>query len=84
VDANGDIFGTTSDGGVLPYTAGVVFKLHGTHETVLHPFCSDDTCTDGDGADSNAVIDVDGTLYGTAEVGGTPAGGGVLFQVSNP
>ncbi len=68
-DANGDLYGTTLQGGA--YYSGVVYKLTNLgsglwHETVLYSFAG--------GRDGNAPIGVtfgpDGSLYGVTEVGG--------------
>jgi uncharacterized repeat protein (TIGR03803 family) len=76
-DAQGNIYGTTYNGGAFHY--GALFKLSpsGT-ETVLHSFGGS-----GDGlhTQSGLVIDAQGNLYGTCFQGGT-FGAGVLFKVT--
>jgi uncharacterized repeat protein (TIGR03803 family) len=70
-DSAGNYYGTTTTGGT--YSAGTVYKLslNGTawKETILYNF----TGTNGDGADplGNLLLDAEGNLYGTTELGGT-------------
>ena len=77
----GVLYGTTVLGGV--YDKGTVFKLVPTQsgaykETVLYSFGA----TDSDGEYPYAsLIEIQGTLYGTASGGGM-YGGGVAFSVS--
>ena len=76
-DSAGNLYGTTSAGGV--YGAGIVFELspNGT-ETVLYNFGNS-----GDGQNPNAglVFDSSGNLYGTTVNGGI-YGGGTAFELS--
>jgi uncharacterized repeat protein (TIGR03803 family) len=74
-DGSGNLYGTTSNGGV--YNFGVVYKFApngsgGWMQTVLHSFKG--------GADGSSpvalVLDVDGNLYGTTLYGGTGSCGG--------
>jgi uncharacterized repeat protein (TIGR03803 family) len=82
VDGNGNLFGTTTLGGVkskncpegqTPAGCGTVFELSNNNgnwsETVLYQF----TNTNGDGADpeSGVVEDPSGNLYGTTSGGGS-------------
>jgi len=76
-DAKGNLYGTTSGGGV--YGHGVVFKVNPVgKETVLYSFTGG-----ADGADPYAgvISDGKGNLYGTTFLGG-PSGAGVVFTVS--
>jgi uncharacterized repeat protein (TIGR03803 family) len=76
-DAAGNLYGTTSQGGL--HYAGTVFKLvpHAAGnwtETILHSFGA---ATDGYGPDySGLVIDSAGNLYGTTVNGGIGTGCG--------
>lgn len=91
-DAQGNIFGTTNRGGAS--NNGVVYRLSprasGWRETVLHSFCQDTTCSDGEGPLSGVILDARGNLYGTTQYGGAYAqtncdqtgyGCGVLFRM---
>src|ERR1700685_171103 len=74
-DAVGNLYGTTSAGGV--YGPGTVFELMpksdgSWEEKVLHSFCSVETCPGGGGGGPEArlVFDATGSLYGTTNAGG--------------
>jgi uncharacterized repeat protein (TIGR03803 family) len=85
MDANGALYGTTSEGGTGLY--GTVFQLSppavqggAWTETILFSF---DKGNDGGGPVSSLVFDKSGNLYGTASSGGSGAGG-VIFELSPP
>ncbi len=87
-DAQGNLYGTTIDGGDdnlglacedLSYGRGTVFKLSASgQETVLYRF----TGTNGDGefAFGNLVFDAAGNLYGTTGYGGIEDSG-IAFKL---
>jgi uncharacterized repeat protein (TIGR03803 family) len=87
LDANGALYGTTSGGGT--HAGGTVFSIttSGTEE-VLHSFaCTRRRCSSSDGRFPNAaLIDVNGTLYGTTSSGGSVAcqknGCGTVFSIT--
>jgi uncharacterized repeat protein (TIGR03803 family) len=70
IDVNGTLYGTTADGGAGGY--GAVFSLDPATgaETVLYSFCIKTNCTDG-AQPYAGLIDIDGTLYGTTQGGGS-------------
>jgi len=73
-DVTGNLYGTTTAGGIL--SSGVVFKVDPTgKESVLYRFCSETNCADGNGADSGVIIDGAGNLYGVTGGGGAFAAG---------
>jgi uncharacterized repeat protein (TIGR03803 family) len=81
IDGSGNLYGTTSRGGLYGY--GNVFEMtpSGT-ETVLYSFTGG---ADGGAPDSNLLRDGVGNLYGTAAVGGAAAGYsgfGVVFKLT--
>jgi len=80
LDAQGNLYGTTYAGGAN--AVGTVFKLtpSGT-ETVLYSFCQLPNCADGAFPVANLVLDAQGNLYGTTEVGGT-YWRGTVFEVT--
>jgi len=85
--ANGNLYGTTSDGFAPGGNYGTVFKItpSGTL-TTLHSFCSLTNCADGYLSDAALVQATDGNFYGTTVVGGThciPDGGcGTIFKIT--
>ena len=85
-DAQGNLYGTTEDGGA--YGFGTVFELNTTgKETVLYSFCSALNCADGIVPWAGLVRDAQGNLYGTARFGGdlacgaTGDGCGTVFKL---
>jgi len=76
LDENGTLYGTTANGGSGAdgtcggNGCGTVFSLDpGTRtEKVLYSFCSQTACADG--ASPNALLAVNGILYGTTAIGG--------------
>jgi len=88
---NGDLYGTTSGGGVQPAGAGgggTVFKItpSGTI-TTLYNFCSQggSLCTDGAGPYAGLVQATNGDFYGTTEFGGSSSGCyqcGTVFKIT--
>jgi len=83
-DAQGDLFGTTTNGGAYGY--GTVFELIPNSggswtEQVLHSF----TNSSGDGSNPEAglVMDNAGNLYGTTEAGGNGPYDGIVFELKH-
>src|ERR1017187_5933854 len=76
---NGDLYGTTQDGGANRY--GTVFKITpGGTLTTLYSFCSQSGCTDGSQPHAGLVQATDGNLYGTTYgVGGS---GSTVFKIT--
>jgi len=85
-DKNGNIYGTTSLGGVgtcnNAYTCGVVYELTPSNgswtESVLYSFTG---ANDGGAPAAGLIFDGAGNLYGTASVGGL-YNKGVVFELS--
>jgi uncharacterized repeat protein (TIGR03803 family) len=81
-DQNGNLYGTTENGGA-PRDSGVVFKLSPEgKETVLYSFCWLDNCTDGAYPMAAVVFDQKGNLYGTTYHGGAYGNAGVVFKLT--
>jgi uncharacterized repeat protein (TIGR03803 family) len=83
ISVNGTLYGTTYWGGSegCAVGCGTVFSLdpNSGAETVLYSFCSSGpACRDGD-RPQGSLIDVKGTLYGTASSGGK--NGGTVFSI---
>src|SRR5580700_11105019 len=87
-DQKGNLYGTASSGGVSnicsgpPPGCGVVFKLTSEgKETVLHSFCTQTNCPDGEEPNVGVVLDQGGNLYGTTPYGGAHLAG-VVFRLT--
>ncbi len=90
LDANGDLFGVTTDFDI--HNPGAVFKLsrgQGSrwNETVLHTFCSSQDCADGQTPGGGLVMDAAGNLFGVTHFGGNPIcraglGCGVAYKIT--
>jgi uncharacterized repeat protein (TIGR03803 family) len=83
--ANGDLYGTTYQGGVGSQgngSGGTVFRIApGGALTTLYSFCSLQNCADGLGPYAGLIQATDGDLYGTT-VGGGAHDGGAIFQIT--
>ena len=81
IDSAGNIYGTTSSGGVTGVCCGAIFKLDPTgQEKLLHSF----TGANGDGKFPNGglIQDSVGNIYGTTLQGGVTGGCcGTVFKV---
>jgi uncharacterized repeat protein (TIGR03803 family) len=90
IDQSGNLYGTTYYGGRVNSSSclsgrigcGVIFKLTPEgEETVLHSFCTENNCTDGELPLAGLVFDQKGNLYGTTDAGGA-YGYGVVFKLT--
>jgi uncharacterized repeat protein (TIGR03803 family) len=85
MDASGNIFGTTSDGGANNH-GGTIFELSPKKSkwtySVLYSFCAQKKCADGNGPSSRVVLDTEGNLYGTTVDGGSTDDGGTVFKLA--
>jgi len=85
MDADGNLYGTTSAGGGCSRTGcGIVFELSPTAggpwtETVLHRFAGG--TADGSTPYSGVILDHAGNLYGTANSGGA-SNAGLAYELS--
>jgi uncharacterized repeat protein (TIGR03803 family) len=71
--ANGDLYGTTSEGG--RYGHGSVFKIALSGAlTTEYSFCSKTGCADGGSPQAGLIQATDGDLYGTT--------GGIIFKIT--
>jgi len=77
---DGNLYGTTRQGGAN--NSGTVFKITpaGTL-TTLYNFCSQPSCTDGNGPAAALVQAADGNFYGATGFGGT-FGDGTVFRIT--
>src|ERR1039457_4910281 len=78
---NGDLYGTTNDGGANN-VGGTVFKITpGGTLTTLYSFCSQTNCTDGSNSFAGLVQAANGNLYGTTS--SYPFNtGGTIFKIT--
>src|ERR1700722_13814134 len=84
LDAAGNLYGTTSDGGSYHNTCGTVFELKHSSagvwtQKVLHVFNLDGV--DGCSPEAHLIFDSAGNLYGTTSDGGAEYGG-VVYQLT--
>jgi uncharacterized repeat protein (TIGR03803 family) len=78
IDKKGNLYGTTLDGGEFGF--GVVFQLappvvkgRPWKQTVLHSFCQQSNCADGQNPWAGVVLDGQRNLYGATLMGGANA-----------
>lgn len=89
IEANdGFLYGVTSDGGAT--NNGVLFRIgkNGKNFQVMHNFCSDANCADGNSPIS-LILGQDGKLYGVTVAGGAISGDcvegcGTIFRFTPP
>lgn len=86
VDGSGNLFGTTDFGG--KFGGGLMYKFapqgDGTwKETVLHNFCAETDCIDGDTPEGRLTLDSKGNIFGVTLYGGncfSDVGCGIAFE----
>ena len=84
-DGNSPLYGVAFSGGAN--NGGVAFEVSFSGKkpiyTVLHDFCVQEGCDDGQRPELSLVIDADGNLFGTTEDGGNDTQpGGTVFEIS--
>jgi uncharacterized repeat protein (TIGR03803 family) len=68
--SDGDLYGTTQDGGA--YDGGTIFRITPSGVlTTVYNFCAEKHCPDGAGPVAALIQGTNGYLYGTTEMGGT-------------
>ncbi len=78
---NGNLYGTTSQGGTNG--AGTVFEITPTGQmTTLYSFCSQAGCADGAVPYAGLVQATNGNLYGTTVDGGVNGDFGTVFEIT--
>ena len=78
--ADGNFYGTTSEGGANAH--GTVFKITAAGKlTTLYSFCSQTNCTDGSLPQAALVQATSGRFYGTTSAGGA-SDDGTVFELS--
>jgi uncharacterized repeat protein (TIGR03803 family) len=79
---DGNLYGTTVNGGAIGFYDGTVFKITPSGKlTTLHSFCSHRSCADGYNPYAALVQATDGKLYGTTVYGGD-FGWGTVFKIT--
>src|SRR6266481_1304331 len=84
-DANGNLFGTTEDGGAKGQ--GPVFEIaktasgYATTPTILVSFCVQTNCADGQHPRAGLIADANGNLFGTTFEGGANDFG-TVFEIA--
>ena len=89
MDASGNLYGTTSEGGVSPNHYGTVFELvnsAGSYtEKIIYSFTGN---SDGVAPNAGVIMDASGNLYGTTSYGGgstnCAVGCGTVFELTPP
>jgi uncharacterized repeat protein (TIGR03803 family) len=85
-DANGNLFGTTFNGGAN--NAGTVFEIvktargYASAPTILASFCSLPNCADGLNPVAGPIVDANGNLFGTTEGSITEDIIGTAFEIT--
>ena len=79
--SGGTLYGTASAGGAGGWGTVFAVSTGGSGFTNLHSFSALSSQTNSDGAKPSGLFLSDGTLYGTAQTGGTN-GNGVLYAVN--
>lgn len=78
---NGDLYGTTFQGGAN--IGGSIFEMTPSGKlTTLYSFCSQAACTDGAFPEGALVQTTDGNFYGTTVSGGTFEDFGTVFKIT--
>lgn len=85
IDAHGNLYGTTVQGGSPGSNSGVIYELSPSGggqwtESLLWIFCTG-ACHDGQAPEAGVIFDAHGNIYGTTSRGGTE-NGGVVFELS--
>lgn len=77
---DGNFYGTTVYGGTQG--GGTLFKITAAGQfTLLHTFCSQSNCGDGENPAGGLMQATDGNLYGTAQYGGAGSAG-TVFRIT--
>ncbi|MGD0192049.1 MAG: choice-of-anchor tandem repeat GloVer-containing protein [Rhizomicrobium sp.] len=80
LDSKGNLYGTTIGGGEPAYGTATAFRLTTKAKlTVLHDFCSELNCADGNNPVAGLLL-LNNELYGVASVGGG-TNNGVVYHV---
>jgi uncharacterized repeat protein (TIGR03803 family) len=81
-DANGDFYGTTSQGGIN-FDFGTVFKItSGGALTTLHNFCVQARCPDGGVPFGALALGANGNFFGTTSQGVAGSASGTVFEIT--
>lgn len=78
MDDQGQIYGTALSSG--EHSGGTLFKIKNGKLTILHSFCSESGCSDGQSPAGTLLMDTSGILYGVTVAGGAD-GAGTVFEL---
>jgi uncharacterized repeat protein (TIGR03803 family) len=79
--SDGNFYGTTDVGG--KFNVGTIFQISPTGQfKLLHTFCSQIHCTDGENPNFPPIQGIDGNFYGATYSGGA-LGGGVVYKLTS-
>ena len=76
---HGVVTGVTIDGGPSDNEGGVIYRFDQSGFTVLHTFCAEANCADGNEPLNGVIADDTGKLYGTTQSGGA-YNDGLVYQ----
>jgi uncharacterized repeat protein (TIGR03803 family) len=82
---DGNLYGTTFDGGVFGSASngGTIFEITPDGAlTTLYSFCAQMNCTDGEQPYGSLIEAKDGNFYGTTSSGGTNDFSGTVFRIT--
>lgn len=78
MNQNGELFGSATDGNAK---TGALFKYSNGKVSLLHQFCSEQNCDDGNWINFPPIFAGSNEMFGTTFAGGT-GGGGVVYEMS--
>jgi uncharacterized repeat protein (TIGR03803 family) len=79
---NGDLYGTTEEGGINISPGGTVFRMNASGKlTTIYDFCTQPECADGQGPAGSLTQAANGNLYGTTVNGGS-GDVGTVFEIN--
>jgi uncharacterized repeat protein (TIGR03803 family) len=83
MDAQGNVYGVNALGGAGEngVGGGTAYRFDGNKLTVLYPFCSEQSCTDGR-LPTGIMRDAHGHIFGITSQGGSQTAAGTVFELT--